>query len=171
MVDKDERVILVDGLDRRLGTAPKLEAHVRGLRHRAISVILRDAQGRLLLQKRASSKYHSAGLWANSCCGHPRPGERSRLTAERRLYEELRIGADLRLLRKLSYRCVLPNGLVEDELVHIYSGLFSGNPAPCSREVEDWAYVSPAQVRVDMSEQPEQFACWFKLYMDRLAID
>src|SRR6266542_2930166 len=117
-----EHLILVDERNRAIGSAEKWSVHHQGLLHRAFSVFLVDARGRLLLQRRSRAKYHSAGLWANSCCGHPRPGERTLAGARRRLREELGATAELRFGFRARYRTELPNGLIENEIVYVYFG-------------------------------------------------
>jgi isopentenyl-diphosphate Delta-isomerase len=119
-------VILVDEHDRALGTMAKLAAHQRGLRHRAISVIVRDRDNRLLLQQRAATKYHSGGLWTNTCCSHPRPGEDTLEAARRRLREEMGVACELQLLFSTHYRADVSRGLIEDEIVHVFGGRFDG---------------------------------------------
>ena len=115
-----ECVILVDSADRQTGISEKLEAHRAGLLHRAFSVLIWDDQGRMLVQKRAAAKYHSGGLWTNTCCGHPRPGEETLAAAHRRLNEEMAIAAPLTALGTITYRAEFENGLTEHEIVHVY---------------------------------------------------
>src|SRR5689334_21695042 len=117
-----DQVILVDADDRPLGTMAKLEAHRRGLRHRAVSVIVRDGKNRLLLQQRAAVKYHSPGLWTNTYCSHPRPGEAAIDAARRRLAEEMGVACALSFLFSTHYRADVPGGLIEDEVVHVFGG-------------------------------------------------
>ena len=136
-----ERVILVDAEDRELGTAEKLDAHVRGLLHRAVSVLLFDARGRTLLQRRAAGKYHSAGRWANACCSHPRPGE------------DAPVGG----------------GLIEHELDHVFTGRFQGEPRPAPDEVEAWEWRDAARLPGEVSAEPERYAAWLPLVLARLA--
>jgi isopentenyl-diphosphate delta-isomerase len=132
-------VIVVDANDSQIGTASKLEAHRSGLRHRAISVIIGDRDGRVLLHRRAAGKYHSGGLWTNTCCSHPRPGEPASDAATRRLVEEMGISCPLTFVFSMNYRAEVSNGLVEDEIVHVFGGRFDGTPIPDPLEVSDWA--------------------------------
>src|SRR5215217_1906650 len=118
----DETLILVDESNRAVGTARKTAVHRAGLLHRAFSIFIIDERGRIVLQQRSRQKYHSAGLWANSCCGHPRPGERTLAAARRRLREELGASADLQFGFRARYRTELPNGLIENEIVYVYFG-------------------------------------------------
>ena len=119
MAETSELMILVDEDDREIGIADKLETHRRGALHRAISVIIWDSAGRLLLQKRAASKYHSGGSWTNACCGHPRPGEDVEAAALRRLEEEMGFTCPLESLGTIRYRAELDQGMIEHELVHM----------------------------------------------------
>jgi isopentenyl-diphosphate delta-isomerase len=159
-----DEVILVDADDNAVGTMPKLEAHRRGLRHRAISIILRDQDGRLLLQRRAAGKYHSAGLWTNTCCSHPRPGERTADAAARRLTEEMGIACPLGFLFSMHYRADFANGLTEDEIVHVFGGRFDGTPDPDPSEVADWRWQSPAEVARAIDAQPQSYTVWFRKF-------
>lgn len=164
MDDAAELVVLVDGEDRPLGTAPKLEAHRSGLLHRALSVVVRDRRGRLLLQKRAAGKYHSGGLWTNTCCSHPRPGEPVRRAAARRLREEMGVACALVRLMTTTYRADVGNGLIEHELVHVFGGRSDGPIRPDPREAEGFAWVTPEALAHDLAATPERFSAWFKLY-------
>ena len=160
-----EQLILVDARNRAVGRAEKWAVHRDGLRHRAFSIFLVDEQGRLLLQRRSRAKYHSAGLWANSCCGHPRPGERTLAAAQRRLGEELGATAPLRYCFQAAYRTELPNGLTENEIVHVYFGAspaaFALNPA----EVDAVAYLSLDELLADTARRPRRYAYWLRHYL------
>jgi isopentenyl-diphosphate Delta-isomerase len=164
-----ERVILVDEHDRELGTAEKLDAHVRGLLHRAVSVLLFDAQGRTLLQRRAAGKYHSAGLWANACCSHPHPGEDALAAAHRRLREELGIDAPLVHALTFTYRAEVGSGLVEHEVDHVFTGRFDGEPRPAPAEVEAWEWRDAAALAAAVRAAPERYAAWLPLVLAQLA--
>jgi isopentenyl-diphosphate delta-isomerase len=160
-----EQVILVDAKDRAVGVAPKLSAHREGRLHRAISVQLRDASGRLLLQKRHGGKYHSGGLWTNTCCSHPRPGEATEGAARRRLMEEMGIACALVPLFKTRYRALLDNGLTEHELVHCFGGLYGGEVRPDPGEVEGYAWVEADELRRDVDKTPNRYSAWFRIYV------
>jgi isopentenyl-diphosphate delta-isomerase len=164
MDDGLEQVILVDADDNRTGTAPKLEAHRIGLRHRALSVIVRDASGRLLLQKRQARKYHSGGLWTNTCCSHPRPQEPVQLAAARRLREEMGIACPLLHLMTVAYRAEVGAGMIEDEIVHVFAGLFEGPVRPDPGEADGFAWIGPEALRADISTSPERYSVWFRKY-------
>lgn len=167
MDDGLERIILVDADDVAIGTAPKLEAHERGLLHRALSVVVRDASGRLLLQKRHIRKYHSGGLWTNTCCSHPRPGETVAMAASRRLQEEMGFTCPLLPLAQVTYRAEVSSGMVEHEVVHIFAGLFDGPVRPDPKEADGFAWIEPEALRADIRTTPERYSAWFKTYCAR----
>lgn len=158
-------LILVDAQNHAIGRAEKWAVHRAGLRHRAFSIFLVDAQGRLLLQKRSRAKYHSAGLWANSCCGHPRPGERTLAAARRRLQEELGASASLRFAFRAAYRTTLPNGLTENEIVYVYFGRTPSVLSPDPAEVARVADLPLRQLLTDLDRRPQRYAYWLRHYM------
>ncbi|MFC7333544.1 isopentenyl-diphosphate Delta-isomerase [Rhodocista pekingensis] len=163
--DAAERVILVDADDRETGIAPKLLAHHEGLRHRAFSVFVRDPQGRQLLQRRAAVKYHSGGLWSNTCCGHPRPGEGLAEAAGRRLYEELGFTCALRPLGRLHYAVDFGNGLHENEVVTLFAGVHAGAVRPNPDEVDAVTWMDEPALLADIKANPDAYSYWFHLYM------
>jgi isopentenyl-diphosphate delta-isomerase len=164
----EERVVLVDRDDREVGTEEKLRAHQTGVLHRAFSVFVMDDQDRVLLQQRAAGKYHSGGLWTNTCCGHPRPGESVRRAAERRLQEEMGIDVDLAPSGRFLYRANLENGLVEHELDHVFVGRFDGAPSPDPGEAADWRWESRPQLEAAVAAHPERFTAWLPLALRAL---
>lgn len=155
-----EYVVLVNEQDDDLGTMEKLEAHRKGALHRAFSVFLFDDEGRLLLQQRAASKYHSALLWTNTCCSHPRPGESLEAAAKRRLKEEMGMDADIRHRFSFIYKATFDNGLQEHELDHVYFGRVNSLPAPDPDEVCAWRFVGMDVLQKEMERSPEQFTAW-----------
>jgi len=161
----DDFVILVDENDCETGLAPKLLAHQCGRRHRAISVCIVDGEGRMLLQRRALGKYHSGGLWTNACCTHPRPGERPDLAARRRLREEIGIACPLKFLARASYRAPVGDGLVEDEIVHLFLGDYDGAVTPDTEEVSEVEWRSYEALAMDVESQPENYTYWFRYYI------
>jgi isopentenyl-diphosphate delta-isomerase len=165
VIDADEHVILVDAEDREIGTAPKLAAHRDGTLHRAISVQISDRHGRLLLQKRHVGKYHSGGLWTNTCCSHPRPGETAEAAAARRLREEMGITASLRPLFTTTYRADVGNGLTEHELVHVFGGMFDGAVLANPNEADGFEWTSVAALRDAIARQSDRYTPWFKIYL------
>ena len=168
MSEAEELVILVDGEDRELGFAGKLLAHRLGQRHRAISVCVIDPRGRMLLQRRAEGKYHSGGLWTNACCTHPRPGENTLRTAERRLREELGMACSLRFLQCTHYRAAVGHDLVEDEIVHLFCGDYGGKVEPDPDEVCEIAWLSREDIQSDIRARPDNYTYWFKHYVESL---
>ncbi len=158
-----EEVIVVDNDDNFLGTMEKMEAHQKGVLHRAFSVYLVNDKGEFLLQKRAHNKYHSAGLWANACCSHPRPDETTMAAAVRRLGEEMGIAASLEHIYHFTYRTEFANGLIEHELDHVYLGTFNGSPSPDPAEVMEWKFMSTDDIITDVKAHPENYTEWFKL--------
>jgi isopentenyl-diphosphate delta-isomerase len=163
-----EHVVLVDRHDRPLGVMEKLAAHREGRLHRALSVVLRSADGtKLLLQRRASCKYHSGGAWTNTCCSHPRPGEDPAEAAVRRLREEMGIEVDaLEPLFTTIYRASVGTGLTEYEYVHVFGRVWDGAVNPDPAEVEDYAWFDAAKLRQDIASHPERYSVWFKTYVD-----
>lgn len=161
----EELVILVDPDDHEIGTREKLAAHRRGELHRAVSAFVLDFAGRHLLQRRASGKYHSAGLWSNACCGHPRPGESTAAAIERRLQEEMGISPGLQASFVFTYRAELDNGLVEHEVDHIFTGTFEGVPAPDPAEVSEWRWVAADALAAEVALAPQNFTAWFRLFL------
>lgn len=164
MIDAHEQVILVDEADRELGTAPKLAAHREGRLHRALSVMLADPDGRLLLQKRHVGKYHSGGLWTNTCCSHPRPGEAIADAALRRLQEEMGIACPLAPIFTLRYRAELDHGMTEHEVVHVFAGRYRGPVRPDPAEADGYDWIEPGALRRDLEATPERYSVWFRTY-------
>ena len=166
-----EHVILVDENDRAIGTMEKMEAHQKGVLHRAFSVLLFNAKGELLIQKRSAGKYHSAGLWTNTCCSHPRPDETLTEAATRRLQEEMGIQVDIEPLYSFIYRVNLDGGLIEHELDHVLIGHFDGEPELNYNEASAWRYASIAQLKQEALENPSEFTHWFKLILQHPEIN
>ena len=161
MTVKAEHVILVDEHDGEVGAAEKLAVHRSGALHRAFSVFVFDKSGRLLLQQRAATKYHSAGLWSNTCCGHPRPGEETSDAAHRRLLEEFGFTCPLQHIGSFIYQAALTNGLEEHELDHVFSGRFDGEPAPDPAEIAEWRWVDQKDLEEEFASLPHAFTAWF----------
>ena len=168
-----EEVVLVDERDRRAGVASKLAAHEGGGRlHRAFSVFVFDSAGRLLLQRRAAGKYHFGGLWTNTCCGHPRPGEDVMEAASRRLWEEMGIAPELARATSFVYEAFDPaSGLTEREYDHVFRGRYDGEPTPDPEEADGWTWVDPEELAADLSENPDEYTPWFPLAAERLCLD
>lgn len=163
----EEFVILVDEEDRELGMMEKLEAHQRGVLHRALSVLVFNSKGEILLQQRAHSKYHSGGLWTNTCCSHPRPSESTDDAATRRLMEEMGIHVKLHHTGSFIYNAKLDHDLIEHELDHVYTGRFNENPIINQHEVSDWKYVPIDSLLRDVDANPAQYTEWFKIILKK----
>lgn len=166
-----DQVILVDEQDNVVGTMDKLEAHVKGVLHRAFSVLIFNSRGEMLIQKRAKDKYHSGGLWTNACCSHPMPGETTEAATKRRLLQEMGIETNTTFAYKFIYRAPLDRNLIEHELDHVFVGTFDGQPEVNSAEVESWKYVSLDDLRKEVREHPEKFTHWFKLILEHAELD
>ena len=161
-------MVLVDEHDRPLGTCGKLAAHESGQLHRALSVFVLDRDDNLLLQRRAASKYHSAGLWSNSCCSHPRPGEDPEPAAHRRLREEMGFDCPLEPVSSFIYRNAVENGLIEHEFDHVFVGRFDGTPRPDPQEVADWRWLSITDAMADNVANPDLYSVWFGQALEAL---
>lgn len=169
-MDTREHVILVDEMDRRVGVAEKLAAHQNGGRlHRAFSIFLFDSNGALLLQQRADCKYHFPGLWSNTCCGHPRPGESLIDAAVRRLNEEFGIAADLEVAAHLVYRADDPTTrLTEQEYLHILTGRSDAPPRPVPTEIADYRRARLDAIDAELRQTPDRFTPWFPIALEAL---
>ena len=161
-----ENVILVDEKDNQVGLMPKLEAHQKGLLHRAFSVFIFNSDYKLLLQKRASSKYHSGGLWTNTCCSHPRDGEDIIDAANRRLNEEMGIKTSLRKVFDFIYTAELDNNLIENEFDHGFYGVYDIDPIINKDEAEDFKWVDMETLKNDIENNKDQYTVWFKIAFD-----
>ncbi len=163
-----EQVILVNQHDQELGLMEKMEAHKKGLLHRAFSIFLFNSKGELMLQRRALSKYHSGGLWTNTCCSHPRQGETVLEAAHRRLDEEMGMACEMKQAFHFVYRAELDHGLTEHELDHVVLGFTDHQPILNQEEVMDWKYMSLDQVAKDMQAYPEHYTEWFKVVFNQV---
>lgn len=158
-----EHVILVDEQDTLTGTMEKMEAHKNAVLHRAFSVFIFNAEGEMLLQQRAIEKYHSGGLWTNSCCGHPRPGEETLVAASRRLCEEMGFETPLKKIFDFVYKAGFDNGLTEHEFDHVFVGYYDGEIKPDGREVSDFVYLSMPGIEEALQREPQKFTAWFHI--------
>jgi isopentenyl-diphosphate delta-isomerase len=166
----EEMLVLVDDLDNEVGVAEKLSAHREGKLHRAVSVFLFNDKGQMLLQQRAFSKYHSGGLWTNTCCGHPRPGELPLVAAKRRLFEEMGICTGLEKILDFTYKAVLDEVLMEHEFDHVFSGRFNCEPHLNSEEACDWKWMDIDKLEKDVIENPGQYTVWFKIILKKVVL-
>ena len=164
---KEEEVVLVDSQDQVLGTMPKMEAHEKGILHRAFSVFILDLDNRILLQKRAQNKYHSPNLWTNTCCSHQRLNESSLEAGRRRLIEEMGIDLELEEIFTFKYKAPFNNGLTEHELDHVLVGYTNKTPIINPSEVSDWKWVNIDLVHKDLIVNPNDYTIWFKIVFDK----
>ena len=165
----EEKVILVNEKDIEQGTMNKMEAHEKGKLHRAFSVFLFNDKGELLMQKRASGKYHSPELWTNTCCSHPRPNEDLKSAGLRRLYEEMGIkDAEIKKEFSFIYKEDVGQGLTEHEYDHIFFGIYSGEPKINEHEVCEWKYISLDQLKQEIQINPANYTIWFKILFDKV---
>jgi isopentenyl-diphosphate delta-isomerase len=161
-----EEVVLVNEQDEVMGTMEKMEAHRKGVLHRAFSLMVFNSRGELLVQKRARTKYHSPGLWTNTCCSHPRPEERIADACARRLREEMGIEVNPEFAYKFHYKVGLDQNLFENEIDHVFTAVFDGVPSVNPNEVEAWKFVSLKELREDTARNPENYTVWFLLILD-----
>ncbi|MCQ4140066.1 isopentenyl-diphosphate Delta-isomerase [Chryseobacterium sp. EO14] len=162
----EEFVVLVNPEDKVLGLMEKQQAHINGLLHRAFSVFLFNSSGEMLLQKRASGKYHSPLKWTNAVCSHPRSEETYLEGAKRRVKEELGIDVELSEKFNFIYKADVGNGLWEHELDHVFTGTFEGEFYLNKDEVEEVRYISLENLNKEISESPDHFTEWFKIILE-----
>lgn len=163
-----EFVILVNKNDDQIGLMEKMEAHEKGLLHRAFSVFLFNSKGEMLLQQRAISKYHSGGLWTNTCCSHPRENELTINAAHRRLEEEMGFDCEIEKAFHFTYKSALDNDLTEHELDHVFIGQYEGSIKPNPEEVESFKYISISDLTKDVQNNPENYTEWFKICLEEV---
>jgi isopentenyl-diphosphate delta-isomerase len=164
----EPKVILVDQKDNEIGQMNKLEAHEKGLLHRAISVLIFNSKGEWLLQKRASTKYHSPSLWSNTACSHPAPKEATKIAADRRLQEEMGMAVELKSMFQFTYRVAFGNGLTEHEFDHVFMGMSDCRPEINMDEAGDYKYVSTEWLIQDLGQNPEMYTEWFKILVPKV---
>lgn len=163
-----EEVILVNEQDEPIGVMEKLEAHQQPILHRAFSVFIFNSKGEMLLQKRAATKYHSANLWTNACCSHPRPYETVQIAAERRLKEEMGFSTNIKPAFTFTYQANFDNGLSEYEFDHVFVGTYDGELLLNNDEVQDFTYQSLQAIEELIISKPEIFTAWFKIAFPKL---
>src|SRR5205809_5351747 len=162
----EELVILVDEKDEPIGLMPKMEAHEKGVLHRAFSVFVLNDKNQIMLQQRAHHKYHSPLLWTNTCCSHQRVGETNIEAGSRRLFEEMGFRTELTDLFHFIYKAPFDNGLTEHELDHVLVGRYNESPVINPDEVESWKWMGIEEVKEDMQLHPEIYTVWFKIIFD-----
>lgn len=165
---QNEFVILVDEQDNDIGFMEKLQAHKEGILHRAFSVFIFNSNNELLLQQRALSKYHSAGLWTNTCCSHPRPNETVKDAANRRLSEEMGMSCELQIKTNFIYKTHFDNGLTEHEYDYVLFGYLDNNPVINKTEVENYKWQSIDEIKKDILFSPNKYTSWFKIALEKV---
>lgn len=165
---KTTDVILVNEQDEPVGIMEKMEAHQKGLLHRAFSVFVFDKGGKLLLQQRAAGKYHGAGLWTNTCCSHPYPEEEVSTAAQRRLKEEMGFTTPLQKIFDFTYRAEVENGLVEHEFDHVFAGEWEGAIVMNEEEVAAYGYETIPAIKNAIAQNPSNFTTWFRIVFPRI---
>jgi isopentenyl-diphosphate delta-isomerase len=164
---EEEKVILVNENDEQIGLMPKMEAHEKALLHRAFSVFVFNDKNELMLQQRAKNKYHSPGLWTNTCCSHQRDGENSIAAGKRRLQEEMGFVTDLNETTSFIYKAPFDNGLTEHEYDHILVGTYNEDPNPNPEEVADWKWMPVEDIKLEIKDNPGQYTEWFKIIFQK----
>lgn len=164
----EELVILVDTNDSPIGQMEKLEAHQKGELHRAFSIFIFNTKGELLLQQRALDKYHSGGLWTNTCCSHPRPGEDNLAAANRRLKEEMGMKANLTPAFSFTYRAEFESGLIEHEYDHVFFGKSDLLPVINKEEVEQYKYINLDTLKQELLLYPDHYTPWLKICLEKV---
>ncbi|ECC3466080.1 isopentenyl-diphosphate Delta-isomerase [Salmonella enterica subsp. enterica] len=165
-----DKLILIDRNDNIIGSFGKTLTHKKGILHRAVSVYIINSEGKILLQQRAKNKYHSGGLWSNTCCTHPRPGEEIMSAAKRRLKEEMGIECNLLSLFPLYYNVDVGNGFREHEITHVFYGVCSDIPVLNPEEAASFSYTSPDNIIHEIKKHPEKFTEWFKFCFPEIII-
>jgi len=163
----EEKIILVDKNNRKIGTEEKMKVHELGLLHRAFSIFVFNEKGELLLQKRAKEKYHSGGLWTNTCCSHQRPNEELSEAIHRRLVEEMGFDCELKKVFDFSYRTEFGNGLIENEYDCVFVGKSNKIPIPNKEEVEDYKWILLKELKEDIEENPEEYTYWMRVALKK----
>jgi isopentenyl-diphosphate Delta-isomerase len=164
----EQQVILVNEQDEVQGAAGKMEAHNKGLLHRAFSVFVFNRKGEMLLQRRAVHKYHSGGLWTNACCSHPAPAEKTIVAASRRLKEEMGFDTRLEKVFDFVYRAEFDNGLIEHEFDHVFVGEYNDQIISSADEVMDWCYKSMEDIASSLKNDPSKYTTWFRLAFPKI---
>lgn len=162
----EEQVILVNEKDEPIGLMGKMEAHEKGLLHRAFSVFVFNSKQEVLLQQRAACKYHSPNLWTNTCCSHPRAEETNQQAGERRLQEEMGLQVPLQEVFSFIYKAPFDNGLTEHEYDHVLIGYSDAQPQINPEEVASWKWLSLEAIKEDILQAPERYTAWFKIIFE-----
>ena len=167
-MEQIEFVVLVDLNDQPLGKMEKMEAHEKGILHRAFSAFIFNDKNELILQQRAFSKYHSPGLWTNTCCSHPRDGEDTEVAVHRRMIEEMGFDCPVHEVFHFTYKADVGQGLTEHEFDHVFIGKYNHKPTINPEEVNEWKYMKMVEIRKDMQQNPEKYTVWFRIAFDKV---
>jgi len=167
-MNNNQFVILVSEKDEAVGKTEKMDAHKKGLLHRAFSVFIFNRKGEMLIQRRAFNKYHSGGLWTNACCSHPYPDEDVHVAALRRLNEELGFQTPLQKAFQFIYHAEFSNGLTEHEFDHVFAGTYDGPIHANAEEVCDYCYKDIQEIRDSLRSHPEKFTTWFHIAFPKI---
>ena len=162
------QVILVDKNDQEIGVMEKMQAHEEARLHRAFSVFVFNSKGELMIHQRAFEKYHSGGLWTNTCCSHPMPGETTKDAAHRRLMEEMGFDCFLEEVYEFQYYAELDKGLTEHEYDHVFIGKYDGEPVLNPEEVAAYKFITLAELKESIDQSPEEYTEWFKIIMKNI---
>ncbi len=163
-------MILVNHNDEKIGTMEKLEAHQKGLLHRAFSIFIFNSKGEMLLQQRALGKYHNGGLWTNTCCSHPLPGETVLAAASRRLFEEMGFTTLLSPAFNFTYNSTFANGLTEHEFDHVFTGIYDGEIKSDGSEVCDYCFKTINDIEASFQMYPQKYTQWFKIAFPKIKL-
>lgn len=163
-----QQVILVNERDEPVGVMDKMEAHKKGVLHRAFSIFIFNSRGEMLLQQRALNKYHSAGLWTNACCSHPQPGEEILSAASERLKEEMGFQTSIEKEFDFIYKASVNNDLVEYEFDHVFTGEYEGVIFGNKQEVADYCYKDMSELKKSLETHPQKYTAWFQLAFPRI---
>ena len=166
-----EQVIIVDENDKDIEALEKMEAHFSGKLHRAFSIFVFNPDGKLLIHKRADDKYHSGGLWTNTCCGHQRPDESLDMSVHRRLEEEMGFDCTLKKLFALQYKAEMNNNIIEHEIDHVFAGIYDQDPDPDPAEVSAYSWADCNHLINDIKNNPRKYSYWFKLLLEKVIIN
>ncbi|MFH1657366.1 MAG: isopentenyl-diphosphate Delta-isomerase [bacterium] len=167
---KRKDIILVDENDKKIGEGEKMEVHLSGKLHRAFSIIIFNNRGEMMLQQRASTKYHSPSLWTNACCSHPKPNETIMAAAQRRLKEEMGFECELKEIFSFVYKAKIED-LTEYEFDHVLLGIFNGEPKPNKEEADSWRWMGVKEMAEDVIKNPEKYTAWFKIILIKMFAD
>jgi len=167
---KNNYVVLVNKNNRKIGVEEKIKAHTTGKLHRAFSIFIFNNKNELLLQQRAKDKYHSAKLWSNTVCSHPKPDETYHKAVHRRLKEEMGFGCKLKKLFCFIYRADFKNGLIENEYDCVFVGEFNGTPKPNSKEIMNYKWILLKDLKLDIKNNPRKYSVWLKIALDKMPL-